>query len=56
MSQSKTDDKSNEKENKAQDSESTSQYKMRPEKGKSFPVAGIREIINEVLLQTLDGK
>lgn len=35
--------------------ESTSQYQIRPSIGKSFPISGIREIINEVLLQILDG-
>lgn len=34
----------------------TSQYQIRPSIGKSFPIAAIREIINEVLLQILDGK
>lgn len=35
--------------------ESTSQYQIRPSVGNSFPIVGIREIINEVLLQILDG-
>lgn len=35
--------------------DSTSQYQIRPSVGKSFPVVSIREIINEVLLQLLDG-
>lgn len=36
--------------------ESASQYQIRPSIGKSFPIASIREIINEVLLQILDGR
>lgn len=36
--------------------EEPSQYQMRPSIGKSFPVSNVREIINEVLLQVLDGK
>lgn len=35
--------------------ESTSQYQIRPNAGASFPVVGIREIINDVLIQILDG-
>lgn len=58
MSQSQKDGKPAEKSaaqnNQSQDS--TSQYQIRPSIGKSFPIAGIREIINEVLLQILDGK
>lgn len=34
---------------------STSQYQIRPAIGKSFPISSVREIINEVLLQILDG-
>lgn len=34
---------------------SNNEYQIRPSIGKSFPIAGIREIINEVLLQILDG-
>lgn len=41
---------------KTSNEESTSQYQIRPSIGKSFPIAAIREIINEVLLQILDGK
>lgn len=37
-------------------SDNTNQYQIRPNIGKSFPVANVREIINEVLLQELDGK
>lgn len=44
----------NKKENTS--NEEPSQYQMRPSIGKSFPVTNIREIINEVLLQVLDGK
>lgn len=33
----------------------TSQYQIRPAIGKSFPISSVREIINEVLLQVLDG-
>lgn len=33
-----------------------SQYQIRPSVGKTFPVTNVREIINEVLLQVLDGK
>lgn len=36
--------------------DSTNQYQIRPTDGKSFPIGSIREIINEVLLQTLDGE
>lgn len=36
--------------------DTTSQYQIRPSIGKSFPIAAIREIINEVLLQNLDGE
>lgn len=41
---------------KTPSNESASQYQIRPSIGKSLPIAGIREIINEVLLQILDGK
>lgn len=44
----------NKKENTS--NEEQSQYQMRPSIGKSFPVTNVREIINEVLLQILDGK
>lgn len=40
---------------KSSTEESTSQYQIRPSIGKSFPISAIREIINEVLLQVLDG-
>lgn len=57
MSQSQTVQLSDEKpvaaENKGD--ESTNQYQIRPSFGKSFPIVHIREIINEVLLQILDG-
>lgn len=57
MSQSQPDHKTDEKpvavENKGD--ESTNQYQIRPSFGKSFPIVLIREIINEVLLQILDG-
>lgn len=58
MSQSQKEEKPDENqipnENRS-GNESTSQYQIRPSIGKSFPIAGIREIINEVLLQILDG-
>lgn len=38
-----------------QNNETASQYQIRPSIDKSFPIASIREIINEVLLQILDG-
>lgn len=57
MSQSQPVEKAEEKpatdENKC--NESTSQYQIRPSAGNSFPIVGIREIINEVLLHILDG-
>lgn len=31
------------------------EYQIRPSIGKSFPITAVREIINEVLLQVLDG-
>ena len=54
MSQSQQAQNLSNNENKT--TESTSQYQIRPSAGKSFPIVGIREIINEVLLQVLDGK
>lgn len=56
MSQSQKDEKPVEKQADKENQESTSQYQIRPSIGKSFPIAGIREIINEVLFQILDGK
>lgn len=58
MSQLQRDEKPSENQVAIQNqsNESTNQYQIRPSKGKSFPIAGIREIINEVLLQILDGK
>lgn len=57
MSQIQPLDNPNEKSTiqKSSNEESTSQYQIRPSIGKSFPISGIREIINEVLLQILDG-
>lgn len=57
MSQIQSIDNSNEKitTQKPTNDESTSQYQIRPSIGKSFPITAIREIINEVLLQILDG-
>lgn len=57
MSQTQAKDNPNEN-SKTQENpngEAPSQYQIRPSIGKSFPITGIREIINEVLLQTLDG-
>lgn len=58
MSQSQKTEKSSEKPptQNNQSHDSTSQYQIRPSIGKSFPITSIREIINEVLLQILDGK
>lgn len=58
MSQTQSTVQSNEKTSsqKNVNEESTSQYQIRPSIGKSFPIIAIREIINEVLLQILDGK
>lgn len=58
MSQSQKNEKQEEKptENDSRNQETTSQYQIRPSIGKSFPIVGIREIINEVLLQILDGE
>lgn len=57
MSQPEKDEKSDENQdpNKNRGGNESSQYQIRPSIGKSFPIAGIREIINEVLLQILDG-
>lgn len=57
MSQIQPIDNPNEKitTQKTLNEESTSQYQIRPSIGKSFPIVAIREIINEVLLQILDG-
>lgn len=46
---------SNSRKNEVQ-SDNTNQYQIRPNIGKSFAVANVREIINEVLLQVLDGE
>lgn len=58
MSQVQSSDHTNEKisTQKIPNEEATSQYQIRPSIGKQFPVVVIREIINEVLLQILDGK
>lgn len=58
MSQVQSCDHTNEKiaTQKIPNEEATSQYQIRPSIGKQFPVVAIREIINEVLLQILDGK
>lgn len=56
MSQTQSTVQSNEKSSTQKNEESTSQYQIRPSIGKSFPIIAIREIINEVLLQVLDGK
>ncbi|XP_031635733.1 dynein light chain Tctex-type-like [Contarinia nasturtii] len=52
------DEKSTEKEVASEklNNDSINQYQIRPSIGNSFPIASIREIINEILLQTLDGK
>lgn len=57
MSHTKENDDPNEKvkAERSSNEESTSQYQIRPSIGKSFPIADIREIINEILLQILDG-
>lgn len=58
MSQPQIDEKSKEEptDNQNQSQDTTSQYQIRPSVGKSFPIVSIREIINEVLLQILDGE
>lgn len=57
MSQPLKDEKTDENQdpNENRSGNESSQYQIRPSIGKSFPIAGIREIINEVLLQILDG-
>lgn len=54
MSQFKKDANSDENQI-TNENQSNNEYQIRPSIGKSFPIAGIREIINEVLLQILDG-
>lgn len=58
MSQPQKDEKANEEptDNQIRSQDTTSQYQIRPSVGKSFPIVSIREIINEVLLQILDGE
>lgn len=54
MSQFKKD--ANLDENKIiNENRSNNEYQIRPSIGKTFPIAEIRDIINEVLLQILDG-
>lgn len=57
MSQTQSTDHPNQSTSTQKNSneESTSQYQIRPSIGKSFPTHAIRGIINEVLLQILDG-
>lgn len=58
MSQTQSKENPNEKsmiQKNNSNEELTSQYQIRPSIGKSFPISTIREIINEVLLQILDG-
>lgn len=58
MSQTNPDENLNEKIMAARErlrEESMGRYQIRPTIGKSFPITTIREIINEILLQILDG-
>lgn len=49
------DDKTTSQKTNSKDDSTSHEYQIRPSIGKSFPISAIREIINEVLLQVLDG-